>query len=513
MIRKWPNASENYTMRAQVKLAEQDTVTAEQWIDRAISVNAFDGSALSVKAMMLLQRNQYAEGEEMLGRAIAQMPRQHNLYLNRALARYHQSNLRGAMNDYDAALDLNPNSYVGHFNRGLLRAQVGDDNRAIEDFSFVIEKEPENFIAIYNRAILLDNIGDYRSALRDISSILKAYPQFWDGYLMRARIRRKVGDVYGAERDEFKVLKVRVEGVPKVRKNKKTRKLDDHDMDDYDALVVDDSQNQVQEYTSAYRGKVQDNATAMQIMPFFVLSYFERANAINHYMPYLSSVEQVNKKHKFLQTLHITNTELAVPESSLDILFKDIETLSASLDKSPSTNTIYHLFHRAVDYYHVRDFESALTDVEACLDAQPHWPLALFLRAQLRSAFLMANNADLISSIATNNAPTLDVRIQFQQVATDLKTVTTLEPDNTYAYYNLGNVYMLLHDYDLAAEAYSNALSHDSSLPDAYFNRGIAYILLKKKDQGLVDLSQAGEYGLYTAYSIIKQQSTPSKKK
>ena len=38
------------------------------------------------------------------------------------------------MSDYDLALDIDPNNFIGHYNRGLLRAQVGDDNRAIEDF-------------------------------------------------------------------------------------------------------------------------------------------------------------------------------------------------------------------------------------------------------------------------------------------------------------------------------------------------------------------------------------------
>ena len=50
------------------------------------------------------------------------------------------------MSDYDLALDIDPNNFLGHYNRGLLRAQVGDDNRAIEDFDFVLKMEPDNMI-------------------------------------------------------------------------------------------------------------------------------------------------------------------------------------------------------------------------------------------------------------------------------------------------------------------------------------------------------------------------------
>lgn len=53
------------------------------------------------------------------------------------------------MNDYDLALDIDPNNFIGHYNRGLLRAQVGDDNRAIEDFDFVLNIEPDNMMATF----------------------------------------------------------------------------------------------------------------------------------------------------------------------------------------------------------------------------------------------------------------------------------------------------------------------------------------------------------------------------
>ena len=62
------------------------------------------------------------------------------------------------MQDYDFALDIDRNNFIGHYNRGLLRAQVGDDNRAIEDFDFVLKVEPDNMMAIFNRGLLRDTL-------------------------------------------------------------------------------------------------------------------------------------------------------------------------------------------------------------------------------------------------------------------------------------------------------------------------------------------------------------------
>ena len=64
-----------------------------------------------------------------------------------------------------------------------------------------------------------------------------------------------------------------------------------------------------------------------------------------------------------------------------------------------------------------------------------------------------------------------------------------------------------MKDYPSAINAYTKAIEVDNTLPEAYFNRGVAYILMKEVNKGLADLSQAGEMGLYQAYNLIKKYS------
>ena len=42
-------------------------------------------------------------------------------------------------------------------------------------------------------------------------------------------------------------------------------------------------------------------------------------------------------------------------------------------------------------------------------------------------------------------------------------------------------------------------------MPEAYYNRGVAYILSGDYASGIPDLSRAGEMGLYKAYNLIKR--------
>ena len=505
MIKQWPRESENFTMKAQVRFAVEDTVKAEEWIEKALEMNPYEGPAWSMKAMVSLTRGQYAKGEGELDKAILQLPRNASLYVNRALARYNQQNLRGAMTDYDAALEIEPGNYLGHFNRGLLRAQVGDDNRAIEDFNFVLEQEPDNMIALYNRALLLDQTGDYKGAIRDISAVIQEYPEFWTGYQTRAQIRRKIGDTYGAERDEFKVLKAEMEkrtGTYK-SKNTKTRKKSERNPEDYNKLVEEDTrQPDREEYASEYRGRVQDKTTELVPEPQYVLTYYRREGVVRNFIPFHRIVESLNTSEALPAPIYLSNTEDNVNEERIGLHFQDIAAVAEVLSDTPETAGLY--VRRALDYYHVRDFEAALADLDRAIALQPIVPISYFLRAQVRCAQLQAETG--VTTIQPLS-PTTEAKIGYGKALDDLKKVMELEPDMVYAQYNIGGIYTRLHEYDHAVEAYTRVLELDPRFPDAYYNRGIVRLLDGHTNEGLSDLSQAGEYGLYGAYNLIKRYS------
>lgn len=506
MIRFWPGDAENYTIKSQIAFNRADTLQGLAFLERALDINPYEGQAWTMRALVSLQRGNYEQAEEELDKAIAQLPRQVGNYINRALARYHRRNLRGAMEDYDTALDIDPVNYLGHFNRGLLRAQVGDDNRAIEDFNFVLEQEPDNMIALFNRALMLDNTGDYRGAIRDITTVIDENPTFWTGYQFRASIRRKLGDVYGAERDEFKVMKAQMDhryGGPTAASPTRTRKRSEKNLNDYNKLVEADVNEPERRYASEYRGRVQDKAADLLPEPLYVLTFYRRRNAVNRYLPYHKSVEQLNAMNLLPQTLYLSNSEVPVTEEQAKVHFASIADYSQRIGKGDAGAVLF--LARALDYYQVRDFESALADLERSAELDATSPLTFFVRAQVRSRQLEAAGKPADEGSTSGRS---DLQMGYAAVLADLKRVAELAPDFSYTYYNIGNIYLNLHDYDKARKAYDEALRLDTRFPDAYYNRGVALILAGQVQDGLADLSRAGELGLYTAYNLIKRYST-----
>ena len=441
-----------------------------------------------MKASMLVRREEYKDAEYALDRAIMQKPRIPLLHVNRALTRFHQNNMRGAMSDYDQAIEIDAANYIAHYNRALLRAQVGDDNRAIEDFNFVLSVEPDNMIALYNRAILLDQTGDFRGAIRDISAVIEEYPQFWAGYRQRASILRKIGDVYGAERDEFRVLKAQMDvrtGTYKVQKT--TRKKSERNIEDYNKLVVDDEQNDIGTYSTEFRGRVQNRQTELKCLPMYTLGFYRKEHPTRRYIPYSRTVEEFSAQNAMEQPLLLCNDEVSLDSLSIAMhqerLLRD-EVLGQSCQL-------------VMDNYIVRDFENAMSVLDSIIVSVPDAsPLYHFLRAQVRT-----------SQVEAQPVNDNELSLHYQEVMQDLKFCNNSMPDFPYASYNMGNTYVKLKDYASAIEAYSQAIRRDPAMPEAYFNRAVAYVLLGNTENALADFSQAGEMGLYQAYSLIKKYS------
>ena len=430
------------------------------------------------------------------------------------------------MSDYDLALDLDPNYVLGHYNRGLLRAQVGDDNRAIEDFNVVLEYEPDNMMAVFNRALLLMQTGDLEGAEKDLDSVLEEYPKFLYGYQCRADVRRKQGNLKEAEQDELVVLRAQMEEQNRLLagndKNdddsdneddnedgtENTRKESDKNIKKYRRLVVADDAVSDNEFSSAYRGKVQNRNVYVALRPLFALTYYDNENGVGGIVHYHRYLESINRSRELPLPLLITASEQALDESQIAFHFKDIDVQSAKFT-GDSEEAIYY-FARGVDFYLVQDLEAAINDFTQAIIADGTLWLSYYARAVAYYKQMEMQRADNESggehSLSSPTDFMVDARLNdYQLILADLNKAIDLAPDFAYTYYNRGNVLSGLKDYRAAIVNYNEAIALEPNLAEAYYNRGLTYIFLGENARGVADLSKAGELGLYSAYNLIKR--------
>ncbi|MBQ8734377.1 MAG: tetratricopeptide repeat protein [Bacteroidaceae bacterium] len=512
-----PRNSDVYLKRMQVAIKKGDTIAARKWVDEAVRLDSYSADVYQARAMLFAQTEDYPAAEEDMNRAIELMPTRSGYYINRALVRYYRENLRGAMSDYDLALTADPDNLLGYYNRGLLRAQVGDDNRAIEDFDYVLREDAENLLARFNRALLRDKTGDVKGAIEDYSLVLNEYPNFEYGYQCRAAARRKIGDEKGALDDETWLLKYQLAQYTNAGKgnnaekdsmqtDEKIRKNSDRNVRKYNRMVVADDGNSKQ-YTTEYRGKVQNRNVDVQLEPMFALTYYEKPRDVGKALHYYKPLADINSRKLFPHTLLLTNDERGLSENEVQRHFDDINIRSKYI--VDDAENISHRMSRALDFSLVQDFTSAMNDLNEALAMEGDLWLVYFMRATVRCKLLeteeLNKNIDDKNSFweasVKNNLP----NINYHLVRNDLTQVITLMPDFEYAYFNRGNVFVKLADFKSAVVDYSEAIKLDNAFAEAYFNRGLAYIYLGKTAEGIADLSKAGELGLYSAYNIIKR--------
>lgn len=496
--RRWSQYAQAYSMRADVYMQQKDTVQAIEALQKSLDIDPYDGQTWAMRSIISLAREEWVEAEQQLTEAIRLMPKNAGCYINRALARVNQSNLRGAMADYDMALDLEPNNFLGHYNRGLLRAQVGDDNRAIVDFDFVLNLEPDNMMALFNRAVLLDQTGDLHAAIRDYSKVIDEYPNFWTGLEYRAACYRKLGMIQKAEDDEFTVFRARLYkhlyGMQPKLDPTQIRRRSDIDMDKYNQLVVEDTQEHQPQYQNSYRGRVQDRKVDMDLLPMFVLSFEAPKSDVRSYVAFEREVEALNSENR-ARTIYINNTHATLDEATSDSYFNYIDSLTTVISASHNTEEAMRLILlRAVAQCAIQDYDGAVDDLTTYLLVDSASTLALWQRAACQTR---------INQFQASQGTNTDLKTA--NVLGDLNHALTLSPQNAYLHFNRGCVYAQRQEYQRAISDFSEAIRLEPLMAEAYYNRGLCLISEERINEGTADLSKAGELGLYTAYSIIKK--------
>ena len=367
-------------------------------------------------------------------------------------------------------------------------------------------------MAIFNRGLLRAQTGDYRGAIQDYSTVINQHPNFLAGYYQRAEARKKIGDRKGAEQDEFKLLKAQLDkqnGVTNkdVAQNQnpdqdsegddkdRTRKKSDKNMNNYRKIVIADDSEAEQRYTSDYRGRVQDKNVNITLEPMFALTYYEKMSDVKRSVNFHKYVEELNRSGVLPKRLRITNMEAPLTEEQVKFHFALIDThTSAIVDDEKNAPK---RFARAIDFYLVQDFSSAVSDLTQTILLDGDFFPAYFMRALIRCKQLEYQKAEQTADT--------DVPGDYEVVRKDLDKVINLAPDFVYAYYNRANVSAMLKDYRSAIADYNKAIELNPDFADAYFNRGLTHIFLGNNKLGISDLSKAGELGIVSAYNVIKR--------
>jgi len=131
-------------------------------------------------------------------------PNYHNAYGSRGVAKSGLGDHKGAIQDYNKAIELLGKTNLtdpldklvlseDYYNRGVAKYELGDYRGAIQDFNKAIELNPNNDAAYNNRGSVKGNLGDYRGAVQDSNKAIELNPNYADAYNNRGLGKIKLG--------------------------------------------------------------------------------------------------------------------------------------------------------------------------------------------------------------------------------------------------------------------------------------------------------------------------------
>ncbi|MFI7635278.1 tetratricopeptide repeat protein [Nonomuraea sp. NPDC049400] len=194
--------------------ARRDLGRARRWINEAIAISSLLPDPAERAFKLGFDRNGLALIELRLGRLGAalslvesaidlagELGDRHPLHrmvllANRAQLLAALGHVKEALEDYTAAIALDPAFPDYYLERGNLLFKLGRHEEALADFERAIRAGPPLPEAYYNRAELRTVRGDIEEALADLGRVIELDPAYLDAYINRA------GLLAAADRDE-----------------------------------------------------------------------------------------------------------------------------------------------------------------------------------------------------------------------------------------------------------------------------------------------------------------------
>lgn len=393
---------------------------------------------------------------------------------------------KDALNDFNAVLQVYPKNEVVLFNRAMLYGDMNRKSDALADYDQVVKLNPKNILARFNRGILHFNSKAYSKSLVDLEAAIKLFPEFLDAHETRLQVLRILGkqsEYQEAERElnEVKAKLVVTDESVKEEQQIKLMKLTE---------LKGDFQQVSQEV-----GKVQHQEVDIRLLPFYRISPFPETDKD------ISVYDGYGKPFYGMGIITFTSqaVELTVEQTKKGIF--------AMNDDGEVTST--ELVRSVPLYARLFEFDLIWDELTKRIKADTSEPGLFFARANLKQTQLeliqkahlqKIGSLDVVDTVYQNQIENL-----IAQIENDYHRVVELDPNMSFAHYNLAHVLSIAERYEEAEESFGNAANIRGNFIEANYNRGLIRLILGKTQKGCEDLSVAGELGFTDAYNVINR--------
>jgi tetratricopeptide (TPR) repeat protein len=115
-------------------------------------------------------------------------------YLESGTQKFYRQDYRGALADFNLAIQIDPNFVDAYNYRGSLKQNIlKDDRGALADFNRAIQLAPNYDVLYRNRGVLkLTRLQDFQGALTDLDRAIQLDPNYAEAYGQRGGLKHEI---------------------------------------------------------------------------------------------------------------------------------------------------------------------------------------------------------------------------------------------------------------------------------------------------------------------------------
>lgn len=278
----------------------------------------------------------------------------------RGIAKYNLGDLRGAKQDFDRSVRINPVFTSGYHYRGITESRFGNYDEALADMQKAIELRPGYVGLYFSRGVTYFLSQQFENAVKDFDRYIRKEPKDPSAYLNRGASWLFLGDTLKAVSDYNKAIR-----------------LDRFDPEGYirrGRLYA--SQNR-------YDLAISDMDKAIELDSSNTFAYFNRAIMYYELERYHEAMADLNRVLKDEPGNALTLYNRGLINAQLGAFDDALEDMDRVLNINPRNVLAY--FNRASIFIEKGQYENALDDYDKAIELYPDFAKAYMNRAYVKN--------------------------------------------------------------------------------------------------------------------------------
>ena len=278
----------------------------------------------------------------------------------RGIAKYNLGDLRGAKNDFDRSVRLNPVFTNGYHYRGITESRFGNYAEALDDLHKALELRPGYEGIYFSRGVTYFLAQQFENAIKDFDRYIRREPKDPSAYLNRGASYLFLGDTLKAVNDYNKAIK-----------------LDRFDPEGYvrrGRLYASQGQHEL---------AIEDMNKAIELDTANTFAYFNRAIMFYEQEKYQQAMDDLNRVLEDEPGNALTLYNRGLISAQLGAYEDALDDMDRVLNINPDNVLAY--FNRASIFIEMGLYKNALEDYDKAIELYPDFAKAYMNRSYVNN--------------------------------------------------------------------------------------------------------------------------------